>query len=92
MTSLLSVRNLSVFYGAGAQAVENVGFDVEPAKVTALLGANGAGKSSIMQAIAGLIPSRGQILFEGVDVGNLPTGQRCQRQAEHRVPCRERDT
>jgi branched-chain amino acid transport system ATP-binding protein len=79
MTSFLSVRNLSVFYGAGAQAVEDVAFDVEPAKVTALLGANGAGKSSIMQAVAGLIPSKGQILFEGVDVGNLPTRERVRR-------------
>ncbi|MFK3780140.1 ABC transporter ATP-binding protein [Agrobacterium sp. NPDC089420] len=79
MTSLLSVRNLSVFYGAGAQAVENVHFEVEPAKVTALLGANGAGKSSIMQAIAGLIPSRGQILFEGEEMAGLPTRERVRR-------------
>lgn len=79
MTSLLSVRNLSVFYGAGAQAVETVNFEVEPGKVTALLGANGAGKSSIMQAIAGLIPSKGDILYEGVSIGSLPVRERVRR-------------
>lgn len=79
MTSLLSVKNLSVFYGAGAQAVENVSFDVEPAKVTALLGANGAGKSSIMQAVAGLTKSKGQIVFEGEEISNLPTRERVRR-------------
>jgi branched-chain amino acid transport system ATP-binding protein len=79
MTSLLSVRNLSVFYGAGAQAVENVSFDVEPSKVTALLGANGAGKTSIMQAVAGLTQSSGEILFEGEDIGRLPTRERVRR-------------
>lgn len=79
MTSRLSVRNLSVFYGAGAQAVENVSFEVEPGKVTALLGANGAGKSSIMQAIAGLIPSKGSIVFEGEEIGGLPTRERVRR-------------
>jgi branched-chain amino acid transport system ATP-binding protein len=79
MTSLLSVRNLSVFYGAGAQAVENVSFDVEPSKVTALLGANGAGKTSIMQAVAGLTQSSGEVLFEGEDIGRLPTRERVRR-------------
>ncbi len=79
MTSLLAVRNLSVFYGAGAQAVEDVSFDVEPTKVTALLGANGAGKSSIMLAVAGLIQSKGQILFEGEEIGRLSTRERVRR-------------
>ncbi|CAN7703073.1 ABC transporter ATP-binding protein [Neorhizobium sp. LjRoot104] len=79
MTSLLSVQNLSVFYGAGAQAVEDVSFEVEPGRVTALLGANGAGKSSIMQAVAGLVPSKGKLLFEGEDIGGLPTRERVRR-------------
>ncbi|OOO27869.1 ABC transporter ATP-binding protein [Agrobacterium salinitolerans] len=79
MTSLLSVNNLSVFYGAGAQAVENVSFDVQPAKVTALLGANGAGKSSIMKAIAGLVPFRGSIVYEGEHIDKLTTRERVRR-------------
>lgn len=79
MTSLLSVKDLSVFYGAGAQAVENVTFEVAPGKVTALLGANGAGKSSIMKAIGGLIPARGEIIFDGTPIGDLPVRERIRR-------------
>lgn len=79
MTSLLSVNDLSVFYGAGAQAVENVSFDVAPGKVTALLGANGAGKSSIMQAVAGLIPSKGKIIYDGLPISGLPVRERVRR-------------
>ncbi|HYD64459.1 ABC transporter ATP-binding protein [Azospirillum sp.] len=79
MTDLLAVRDLSVFYGARAQAVERVSFTVAPRAVVALLGANGAGKSSIMKALAGLIPARGEILFEGAPVGALTTRQRVAR-------------
>jgi branched-chain amino acid transport system ATP-binding protein len=79
MTSLLSVKNLSVFYGASAQAVENVSFEVSPGKVTALLGANGAGKSSIMKAVGGLIPARGEIIFDGAPIGHLPVRERVRR-------------
>lgn len=68
MTKLLSVENLSVFYGTKAQAVENVSFDVEAGSVIALLGANGAGKSSIMKAISGLIPLKGKVFLDGEPV------------------------
>ena len=57
MTELLKVSNLFVFYGAQAQAVEKVSFTVARGSVVALLGANGAGKTSIMKAVAGLISS-----------------------------------
>ncbi|MAS04987.1 MAG: ABC transporter ATP-binding protein [Ahrensia sp.] len=76
MTDLLEVRNLSVFYGARAQAVEDVSFSVSEGAVVALLGANGAGKTSIMKAISGLIPSQGEIVFDGAPVQSLPTRQR----------------
>lgn len=79
MTELLSVQDLSVVYGASAQAVHSVSFPVAQGAVAALLGANGAGKTSIMKAIAGLIPSRGKILFEGEDIGALSTRKRVQR-------------
>ena len=79
MTSLLSVKDLSVFYGASAQAVEDVNFQVSPGKVTALLGANGAGKSSIMKAVAGLIPSKGHIVFDGEPIDGLPVRERVKR-------------
>ena len=79
MTDLLSVSNLSVFYGAKAQAVEGVSFDVTQGQVVALLGANGAGKTSIMKAIAGLIPSRGEVRFEGVPFGDAPARARVRK-------------
>ncbi|MBB4303244.1 branched-chain amino acid transport system ATP-binding protein [Rhodobium orientis] len=79
MTDLLNVSGLSVFYGAKAQAVENVSFAVPSGKVVALLGANGAGKTSIMKAIAGLIPARGAISFDGVDLAGTPARERVKR-------------
>lgn len=79
MTSLLAVDNLSVFYGVSAQAVENVSFEVSPGAVVALLGANGAGKSSIMKAVAGLIPARGKVSFDGVPLDDLPARERVRR-------------
>ncbi|MGI3163563.1 ABC transporter ATP-binding protein [Pseudooceanicola sp. 200-1SW] len=79
MTDLLNVSGLSVFYGAKAQAVENVSFTVGPGQVTALLGANGAGKTSIMKAVAGLIPGRGRVHFDGQDISALPARDRVRR-------------
>ncbi|KMK65316.1 ABC transporter ATP-binding protein [Puniceibacterium sp. IMCC21224] len=79
MTDLLAVSNLSVFYGAKAQAVESVSFSVPQGAVVALLGANGAGKTSIMKAIAGLISTKGTLTFDGVDVSAMPTRERVKR-------------
>jgi len=79
MTSLLSVKNLSVYYGAEALAVERVSFDVATGGVTALLGANGAGKTSIMKAVAGLVPARGDVIFDGSPMQQLPTRERVRR-------------
>jgi len=79
MTSLLSVKNLSVYYGAEALAVERVSFDVATGGVTALLGANGAGKTSIMKAVAGLVPAQGDVIFDGSPMQQLPTRERVRR-------------
>ncbi|WP_313355214.1 ABC transporter ATP-binding protein [Microbacterium sp.] len=65
---LLSVRDLSVSYGR-VHAVRGVTFDVAAGSLVTLVGANGAGKSSIINAISGLVrPSGGQILFDGADI------------------------
>ncbi|NYZ14718.1 ABC transporter ATP-binding protein [Azospirillum sp. RWY-5-1] len=79
MTDLFAIRDLSVTYGAGAPAVERVSFTVGAREVVALLGANGAGKSSIMKALAGLVPASGELLFEGEPVSALSTRQRVAR-------------
>ncbi|MGB3732145.1 ABC transporter ATP-binding protein [Microbacterium sp.] len=65
---LLSVKDLSVSYGR-VHAVRGVSFDVAAGTLVTLVGANGAGKSSIINAISGLVrPSGGRILFEGADI------------------------
>ncbi|HEY3365132.1 MAG TPA: ABC transporter ATP-binding protein [Symbiobacteriaceae bacterium] len=65
---MLQVKGLSVSYGAVA-AVRGVDLQVNSGEVVALIGANGAGKSSILRAISGLVkPSLGSILFEGVNI------------------------
>ena len=61
---LLSVQNLSVSYGAGP-VVNQVSLDVEHGAVVALFGANGAGKSSTLRAIAGLEALQGSLYFDG---------------------------
>lgn len=75
--ALLQVRDLSVRYGAGP-VVHGVSLDLHENKVAALLGANGAGKSSTLKAIAGLEPSQGRIIFDGQDVSALPVSRRFQ--------------
>jgi len=72
---LLQVEGLTVAYGAGP-VVHGIGFGVEDGAVAALLGANGAGKSSTMRAIAGLEPMQGKVFFDGRDISALSAAQR----------------
>jgi branched-chain amino acid transport system ATP-binding protein len=73
--SLLDVNNLSVAYG-DLFAVREVSFAVDNGAVFVLLGANGAGKTSILRSISGLVPARGgQILAEGRDLRGLAPNQ-----------------
>jgi branched-chain amino acid transport system ATP-binding protein len=74
-SNLLQVEGLSVRYGAGP-VVHSIGLGVASGTVAALLGANGAGKSSTLRAIAGLEPAQGRIVFDGQDVTALTNAQR----------------
>jgi branched-chain amino acid transport system ATP-binding protein len=70
---LLEVRDLSAWYG-GARILFDVGLDVGAGEVVALMGRNGAGKSTTMKAIAGLVERRrGTVRFDGRDVSSLPS-------------------
>lgn len=72
MTSMLKVDNLSVHYGI-IQAVKNVSFEVNEGEVVSLIGANGAGKTSILRTISGLVrPSGGKIEFLGQEIQKAP--------------------
>ena len=76
MTERLTVRGLSVTYGK-VQAVRAVDLHVAAGETVAILGANGAGKSSIVRALTGLARlSAGQIMFDGQDIGRLSSDQR----------------
>ncbi|MEZ5888022.1 MAG: ABC transporter ATP-binding protein [Paracoccaceae bacterium] len=68
---MLEVEGLSVHYGA-VEAVANLGFSVRKGSITVLLGANGAGKSSTLNAISGLAPSRGRIALGGDAISGQP--------------------
>jgi branched-chain amino acid transport system ATP-binding protein len=71
MSMLLSINNLTVRYGK-ALAVEGVSLDVEQGKVVIIVGANGAGKTTIMKVISGLLPpTSGEIWFEGKRIDGL---------------------
>jgi branched-chain amino acid transport system ATP-binding protein len=71
MSALLEVRDLDLYY-ADAQALAAVSLEVAQGKITSMVGANGAGKSSLIRAIAGIERSRaGKILFAGRDITRL---------------------
>lgn len=75
MSNILEVKNLHVSYG-GIQAVKDISFDVPKGEVVTLIGANGAGKSSTLRSIVGLVrPESGSIQFEGTELAGLSTDQ-----------------
>ena len=71
--ALLAVEELSAFYGS-ALILDGLSLSVAPGEVVALLGRNGAGKSTVLKAVLGLVPRRlGRVTFEGTDISRLPT-------------------
>ena len=69
---MLKVENLSVHYGM-IQAVRDVSFEVNEGEVVSLIGANGAGKTTILRTLSGLVrPSAGKIQFLGKEIQKLP--------------------
>ena len=69
---MLEVKDLSVHYGM-IQAVEDVSFTVNEGEIVSLIGANGAGKSTILKTLSGLVrPSSGTIEYLGQDITKLP--------------------
>jgi branched-chain amino acid transport system ATP-binding protein len=69
--SLLSVQGLAVAYER-IQAVREVSFEIRPGEIATLIGANGAGKSSILRAVSGMVPYRGTVRFGGKDLRRTP--------------------
>lgn len=70
--SMLEIKDLEVYYGM-IQAIKGVSFDVNEGEVIALIGANGAGKTTILHTITGLINAqKGSVWFEGKDITKIP--------------------
>ena len=69
--ALLSVRDLEVSYGS-IKAVRGVSFDVGEGEIVALVGSNGAGKSSTLRAISGMVPYKGSVLYAGRELRGVP--------------------
>ena len=69
---MLEIKNLQVYYGV-IQAIKDVSFKVNEGEVIALIGANGAGKTTILHTITGLLPAKnGEVVFEGLDLLKIP--------------------
>lgn len=72
---MLEIKNLDVSYGA-IQALHDISLSVETGRIVTLIGANGAGKSTTLRAISGLVKLwRGEILFQGKNIASLPAHQ-----------------
>ena len=70
--AMLEIKDLEVYYGV-IQAIKGVSFEVNQGEVIALIGANGAGKTTILHTITGLIaPKSGTVTFEGTDITHMP--------------------
>ncbi|EYE88623.1 amino acid ABC transporter ATPase [Fervidicella metallireducens AeB] len=68
MSDILKIENLVVNYG-GIEAVKNISIHVEEGKIVTLIGANGAGKSTTLRTVAGIVkPKRAKITFQGKDI------------------------
>ena len=74
---MLKIENLDVFHG-DAQALDGVSLEIEEGAIVAVVGANGAGKTSLIRTIAGMHkPARGHIYFRGLDIAGWPSHKVC---------------
>ena len=74
---MLKVETLDVFHG-DAQALDGVSLDIEEGAIVAIVGANGAGKTSLIRTVAGMNrPTRGHVYFRGLDIAGWPSHKIC---------------
>jgi branched-chain amino acid transport system ATP-binding protein len=80
---LLDVNDINVYYGA-IHALQGVSFNVEQGEIVSLIGANGAGKSTTLRTISGLLRSRtGSITYKGENISTIPAEQIVQKGISH---------
>ena len=86
-TPVLSVENIETYYGP-IQAVRGISLEVREGSLVTLLGANGAGKSSTLKTISGILePDKGRVTLKGAEI----TGQRPDRVAAQGLPMCQKD-
>jgi branched-chain amino acid transport system ATP-binding protein len=74
---MLNIENLDVCYGE-ARALDRVSLNVAEGEIVAIVGANGAGKTSLIRAVAGMQrPAHGRVLFRGTDIAGWPSHRIC---------------
>jgi branched-chain amino acid transport system ATP-binding protein len=78
MTALLAIKDLHVAYGK-VEAVRGVGLTMQAGQIVTVIGPNGAGKTTLLAAAAGLLRSRGQVIYDGIDVERLDVEERVER-------------
>ena len=75
MEPILKVDNINVYYGS-IHAIKGVSFEVNQGEIVTMIGANGAGKSTTMNTVAGLLkPRSGSIVFEDKDITHMPASK-----------------
>ena len=83
MAELLKVDDINVYYGA-IHAIKGVSFHVDEGEIVTLIGANGAGKSTTLQTVSGLLRSKtGSITFEGQNISNVQAHKLVERGLAH---------
>src|SRR5689334_17354168 len=79
VTALLEIKSLDLYYGE-AQVLAGVSLTIAQGEIAAIVGANGAGKSSLIRAIAGLEkPRAGRVIFGGEDITSMDSHKTCNR-------------
>src|SRR3954471_13768246 len=69
---LLRVEGIETFYGP-IQAIRGVSLEVAPGQIVTVLGANGAGKTTVLRTVSGILdPEGGRVVFEGKDIAHMP--------------------
>jgi branched-chain amino acid transport system ATP-binding protein len=78
MTALLEINDLHVAYGK-VEAVRGVALRLQAGQIVTVIGPNGAGKTTLLAAAAGLLRSRGEVIYDGIDIERLDVEERVER-------------
>ncbi len=78
MKNLLEIKDLHVAYGK-VEAVRGVALTMQPGQIVTVIGPNGAGKTTLLAAAAGLLRSRGSVIYDGIDLRHMDVEERVER-------------